>query len=58
MNIIEPLQPFSAAAMVLLSQLDDKELEMRVYNMELNTKMENREGYILNIKDFVNKAML
>jgi DNA-binding IclR family transcriptional regulator len=51
MNIIEPLQPFSAAAMVLLSQLDDKELEMRVYNMELNTKMENREGYILNIKD-------
>jgi DNA-binding IclR family transcriptional regulator len=49
-NIVEPLQPFGAAAMVLLSQLDDKEMEARVHNMQLTAKIENREQYIKHIK--------
>jgi DNA-binding IclR family transcriptional regulator len=50
LNIIEPLQPFDAASMVLLCQLNDKELELRIRNMELTYKIENREDYFRRIR--------
>jgi DNA-binding IclR family transcriptional regulator len=36
--------------MVLLSQLNDKELELRIRNMELTFKIENREDYFRRIR--------
>jgi DNA-binding IclR family transcriptional regulator len=49
-NIVEPLQPSGAAGKILLSQLKDKELEIRVRNILLTHKIENVEEYILEIK--------
>jgi IclR family transcriptional regulator, KDG regulon repressor len=49
-NSIEPLQPAGAAGKVLLSQLSDKELQIRVSNILLTNKMENVDLYIQEIK--------
>jgi DNA-binding IclR family transcriptional regulator len=50
-NVVDFLAPFSASAMVLLSQLDEKELEARVRNLELTTRIEDRKRYLGHIKN-------
>jgi DNA-binding IclR family transcriptional regulator len=50
LNAIEPLQPSSAAAKVLLSQLADKELFNRVNNILLTDEIADFDNYIEEIK--------
>jgi IclR family transcriptional regulator, KDG regulon repressor len=49
-NNVEPLQPFNAASMVLLAQLEDKELELRIRNMELTSVIKDREDYLRRLR--------
>jgi DNA-binding IclR family transcriptional regulator len=49
-NNVEPLLPFNAASMVLLAQLEDKELELRIRNMELISVINHREDYLRRLR--------
>jgi IclR family transcriptional regulator, acetate operon repressor len=50
-NAVEMLEPAGATAKVLLSQLSDKELEIRVRNIRLTHQIEDPEAYLRQIRE-------
>ncbi len=48
--IMDPALATGASGMALLSQLGDRELELRVLNIEISGKMDNRDDYIRHVK--------
>jgi IclR family transcriptional regulator, KDG regulon repressor len=54
-NSVEPLQPFGAAGKVLLSQLNDRELEIRVRNIMLTQNIGDVDSYMREIKTIQRK---